>query len=46
MMQLPVTDKELDTIILTLKSVHPTLYAKLWTYKINKLKESKKDGFS
>ena len=45
-MQLPLTDKELDTIILTLKSVHPTLYSKLWAYKFNYLKKEKNDGFS
>lgn len=45
-MKLPLTEKELDTIILTLKCLHPSLYAKLWSYKINTLDKEKKDGFS
>jgi hypothetical protein len=44
-MYLPIDKKELETIIEILRNVHPTLYTKLWTYKINYLKE-KKDGFS
>lgn len=46
MIELPITEWELDTIISTLKYINPALYAKLWSYKINKLKEEKKDGFS
>lgn len=42
-MELPITPKELETIISTLKGPYPTLYAKLWSYKINYLnKENNK----
>lgn len=41
-MELPLTDKELDMIISSLKSVNPTLYSKLWAYKFNYLKKEKK----
>ncbi len=46
MIQLPINKKELETIITTLKGVHPALYAKLWTHKMNNLNKEKKDGFS
>ncbi len=46
-MNLPITDSELETIILTLKSVHPSLYAKLREYKLNHIiKEKKNNGLS
>jgi hypothetical protein len=44
-MELPINQKELDYIIDTIKNLNPQLYAKLWSYKVNKLKE-KKNGFS
>ena len=46
MILLPINEKELDTIIITLKGSHPTLYSKLWTYKMNTLIKEKKDGLS
>jgi hypothetical protein len=46
MIYLPLTEKELDTIILTLKGPHPALHSKLWSYKINTLNKEKKDGLS
>jgi len=46
MIRLPINEKELDTIILTLKACHPALYSKLWAYKMNDLKKEKKDGLS
>ena len=46
-MELPINEKELNTIISALRfSGDPTLYKKLWSYKINYLnKEKKSDGF-
>ena len=46
MIPLPINEKELDTIIITLKGSHPTLYSKLWTYKMNTLIKEKKNGLS
>jgi hypothetical protein len=46
MMELPITEKELETIINIMRSTNPSLYAKLWSYKINYLKKEKEDGFS
>ena len=45
-MDLPISKKELEVIIKTLKSSNPSLYNKLWSYKINYLNKEKKDGFS
>jgi hypothetical protein len=44
--ELPITEKELETIIITLKKIHPSLYAKLWAYKMNYKNKEKKDGIS
>ena len=44
MIALPITDKELEIIINTLKGPHPDLYAKLWTHKINYLNKGKING--
>jgi hypothetical protein len=44
--ELPITERELETIIITLKESHPSLYAKLWTHKMNNLNKEKKNGFS
>jgi hypothetical protein len=41
-MKLPINEKELEEIILSLKKTNPTLYSKLWTYKINYLNKEKK----
>ena len=41
MIKLPISEKELDTIITTLKGSHPALYSKLWTYKMNDLNREK-----
>ena len=46
MIRLPITEKELEIIIGTLKGPHPALYAKLWTHKMNFLNKEKKDGLS
>jgi len=46
MIKLPISEKELEIIISTLKGPHPTLYAKLWTHKMNFLNKEKKDGLS
>jgi len=37
-MELPINERELDLIIDYLKNKDPTLYAKLWAYKLNNLK--------
>ena len=39
-MNIPITEKELNIIIDSLKNKHPDLYNKLWSYRIN-LKHSK-----
>jgi hypothetical protein len=44
-MELPINQKELEYIIDSLKNINPQLYAKLWSYKVNNLKEEK-NGFS
>jgi hypothetical protein len=46
MIQLPINEKELEMIIITLKGRHPVLYSKLWSYKMNTLIKEKKNGFS
>ncbi len=45
MIKLPINEKELDVIIEIVRFSNPQLYSKLWSYKINVLRE-KKDGFS
>jgi hypothetical protein len=42
MMKLPIDQLELDQILKTVKHVHPNLYSKLWSYKINYLKNQEK----
>jgi len=37
MIELPISEKELNIIINNLKGSHPALYSKLWTYKMNNL---------
>ena len=44
-MNLPITENELNIIIEILKNRNPQLYAKLWSYRVNNLKD-KKNGFS
>ena len=44
-MELPITEDELNIIIETIKFINPQLYSKLWSYKINNLKE-KDNGLS
>jgi len=34
-MDLPITQKELETIIYTIKNVDKNLYAKLWSYNFS-----------
>ena len=46
MMELPINEKELDYIIKTLETRNPSLYAKLWSHKLNKLKGEKINGLS
>ncbi len=41
-MQLPINEKELEVIIKLLRTSHPSLYSKLWSYKINYLNREKK----
>jgi len=45
-MDLPINEKELDDIIKILETRNPQLYAKLWSYKLNKLKGKKINGLS
>ena len=47
-MDLPINDKELETIISALRLGGDTtsLYQKLWTYKMNYRKQKLSDGFS
>jgi hypothetical protein len=40
-MELPITEKELEIIITTLKGPYPALYAKLWSHKINIINKEK-----
>lgn len=40
--KLPIDEKELETIMELLKAPQPSLYAKLWTYKVNVLKKEGK----
>ena len=44
MIKLPINEKELDTIITSIKASYPSLYSKLWAYKVNVLIKEKKDG--
>jgi hypothetical protein len=41
MITLPISEKELNIIINSLKGNHPALYSKLWTYKMNDLNTEK-----
>jgi hypothetical protein len=46
-MDLPISEKELDIIIELAKTKNSQLYNKLWSYRFNYLKKDKKDyGFS
>ena len=45
-MELPITENELQIIIEKLKTTNPQLYAKLWSYKLNRQKGEKNNGFS
>jgi hypothetical protein len=45
-MDLPINEKELDIIIKSLKVSNPTLFSKLWSYKINYLNKENGNGFS
>jgi hypothetical protein len=45
-MEVPITESELDVIIEKLKASNPQLYAKLWSYKINRLKKEQNNGLS
>ena len=40
-MQLPINEKELEIIMKLLKGSQPSLYAKLWGYKMNYLNKEK-----
>jgi hypothetical protein len=45
-MELPITEKELDDIIDLLKNHNKgQLYAKLWSFKINKFIKNEEKGF-
>ena len=39
--ELPITQKELEIIIASLKGSNPNLHAKLWSYKVNYLNSKK-----
>jgi hypothetical protein len=41
MINLPINERELDRIIEILKHSQPDLHAKLWSHKINNLKNGK-----
>jgi hypothetical protein len=44
-MELPITEKELDTIISAMRlGGDSALYAKLWSYKMNYLSKDKKEN--
>jgi hypothetical protein len=47
-MELPITEKELEIIINMLKGTQPSLYAKLWSYKMNYIirNKEKNNGLS
>jgi len=46
-MELPITEKELDIILELTKNKNTQLYNKLWSYRFNYLNKDKKDyGFS
>jgi hypothetical protein len=45
-MELPITEKELDIIIEMVKYENPNLYNKLWTYRFNLKNEDKNYGLS
>ena len=40
-MELPIDEKELEYIIDAIKNKNPKLYGKLWSYKVNNLREKK-----
>jgi hypothetical protein len=42
-MELPITEKELDIIIELTKNKNSQLYNKLWSYRFNYLNKDKKD---
>lgn len=41
-MELPINEKEFDEILNSIKFINSKLYAKLWSYKLNKLKKDSK----
>jgi hypothetical protein len=45
-MDIPLTEKEFEMLIKILEGSYPSLYAKLWTYKMNYLNKEKKNGLS
>ena len=42
-MELPITEKELEVIIKTLKGPQPSLHNKLWAYKMNYINNQNKE---
>jgi len=46
MITLPINEKELEIIMRCLKGSQPTLYAKIWSYKMNYLIKEEKNGLS
>jgi len=46
MIELPISEKDLDIIINILKGSHPALYAKLWSYKVNYLNRERNNNES
>jgi hypothetical protein len=45
-MQLPINEKELETILKNIKHKDEKLYNKLWSFKVNFLNKGKKYGLS
>jgi len=45
-MKLPITMGEFEKIMKSLKRSYPSIYNKLWSYKMNYLNKENKDGLS
>ena len=41
-MDLPINEKEFDEILKSIKFINSELYAKLWSYKIKKIRKDSK----
>ena len=45
-MNLPITKGEFEKILKSLKCSYPSIYNKLWAYKMNYLNKEEKNGLS